>query len=1259
MSKLRKAILIIGILVIAVAASLGTALALYATGTVKTDPIELEFKLKEPQEAKVYDGTPLKLSRVNFDDPLNSDIELSKGSLQPGHTVKVEFVGSQTDVGTTMSDANIKIYDKNGFNVTNDYSIKVIGAQLTVVQKTISVELPAQKVVYNGSKVQFNQFKISEDSDGGLCNGHRIYGSTNAELLNVGDTLPEDLTPLIFDAAGNDVTANYKIEDFKYDGIEVVKRSVTVRPVSYEKVYDGVVMYADEIEFVEGSLVDGQTVEFEINDGYNNKLRDVGETKTEITSLKIYYIAGEEKVDVTENYEFNLQEYNGLLKVTPRPLTVVAKSAEFVYNGKEQSLRDETDAEAVEGLADGEELYSVSYISSRTNVGVSANKIGEVNLKSSLDNYKVTLIDGTLEITPYELTVTTYSAEKYYDGDPLYDEHSTCNLTVDGHEIVIAEDNQFPTIINVGEIPNAYEVSVVDKNNGREDCTSNYAITYDYGTLTVKRLPVKVTLKNGEDDREKVNYDSKTHEPTLGLDGANSAYFAVAPILKEGEEVAKFTLDYTAFDTVAETRAMSDAGTYYYSVKFKDRVQEDRKLYSNYELFVPESGALEILPLPVTVTLKKYNNASAFTYSGKPVKIEVTEAIENIKTGSGASLPADVQLSTLLDKEDFTVVKREIRVDGENTYTVPADEIIDAGENYIYTVKIADGSVAKNFKVSIEDLQANESGVNITVKAMPVTITLADVARTYNGEVQTVDISETLIKIEKTEPSFVDDDITETGLTAGSLAVVYGTGDRINVKDYTFEVKIADTKKKLQSNYALTIKSANEENRNNAKLTIGKFRLEVTTDTCEFLYDGNDRSSGKFTYGALANAAHTVKLKTAEEALRTVKNVGDTEKNTFDVDIYSGENQTEENKVSNNYDIKYIDGTLSVKPLPITITTGSEQKIYDGRALRKVTATTDVKLATGQRLSYPSVNVPELTNVGKKDNEFECDIVEGNDSVKNNYDIKYVYGTLEVTRCEITVKTYDAEKDYDGTPLSNNKITIEDAALAEKYKAQPRQPFSIINAGSVDNVFECKILTKNDLDVTGNFDIKFADDCGTLTINPIAATITLSDFSNGAVDMTYDGKQKKFEVKDAVTVIIDGDEYKVDDSREEGKGLAFAKTDFEIVYSSAIIDAGSYQYSVRFTDEAFANNFTIEDIEEQLTCTVRVKQKKLNLQLNSYTDGLALVFDNRVQELEIQSSLLSVLDDKYAQVDNKLISVDDFIIVYPEPLINAGDYKYT
>lgn len=1231
MSKLRKAILIIGILVIVVAASLGTALALYATGSVKTDPIELEFRLKDRE--KVYDGTPLVLSNKNFADPKNSDIELSRGSLPSDYSIKVEFLGSQTDAGWSESDADIKIYDENGFNVTSNYIIKVHSAKLKVEPKTISVELPSQKVVYNGSKVQFDEYRITGNSDGGLCRGHKIYGSTNAELLNVGDTLPDDLEPLIFDVAGNDVTSNYEIADFIKGEIEVVKRSITVRPVSYEKVYDGIDLIADEIEFVEGSLVEGQTVEFVINEGYTNHLKDVGETETNITSLKIYETIGEEKIEVTDNYEFNLKEYDGLLKITPRPLTVTGKSATFTYNGEEQSLKRDTEALSVEGLADGEELYSVSYVKSLTNVGTTENTIGEVILKGSLENYDITKVNGTLEITPYVMTYATRSAEKYYDGDPLTEDESDYLLVKSGHTIRISEESgELPSITEVGEIYNAYTVSVVDVNNGSDDVTRNYAITYEYGTLTVKRLPVKVTLENGA-DREKVTYDGNSHTPSL----SNEAYFAVAPLLPEGE-TAPLKLTCADFEVLSETREMRDAGEHYYSVKFKDTSSEERRKYSNYELFVPESGILEITPLSVTVTLKSYTNGDAFTYSGKAVKIDATQAITGIKLPNGAALPGTVRLSN----KDFTVV---------------ADEIIDAGTDYTYTVKIADAKVAGNYDVKIAEKSA------VTVNPMAVTLKLADVERTYNGEKQTVDVAETVLSITRTLPIAESEDVNDVaGLTKSDLKLDFkdGSAEHTDAKDYPFSVSAL--RKKTQNNYALSFKDVTDKAVTEAQLKINKFELTVTTDTCEFTYNDGNQSSGLFTNGALANKDHKIKLATAVNDLPKVRNVGDSVSNIFDVEINNGTN-----KVTGNYEVKYDYGTLSVKRRAIMIVTDGSKRDYDGTPLtcKKVKEDESVGLITGHKITVETAT--ELTNFGKTQNVLVCDIKSNNVSVKNNYAITYEYGMLEVTRRAITVKTGSSgiiEKYYDGNSLSNNNASIGESELRARFGVKLiSEPTSIINAGSVENRFECAITDKNNgnADVTDNFVITY--DYGTLTIKPVKISFELSDFVNSMnVDMEYDGQPKKFDVKEAVkNITVTGKaangadtelNYKIGQTTA-GSSIKFEASDFEIVYSAPLIDAGSYLYTVKFVDEAFGNNFVVED-EAQISHTVRVKQKKIALELDSFTYG----FENREYELKVSEAIRHISDVKGDEVDNEVLSYKDFVIVCSEKLLNAGDYKY-
>lgn len=1228
MSKLRKAILIIGILVVAVAASLGTALALYATGSMKTDPIELVFTLA-PEE-KVYDGTPLKAETY----------ALTSGKLVSGHRAHLELTGSQTDVGTSMSDATVKIYDENGFNVTGDYSIKVVGAKLTVTQKTISVELPSQTVVYNGSKVLFNQYRIADDSDGELCSGHKIYGSTDAELLNVGDALPEDLTPLIFDVAGRDVTSNYNIVDFKYDGIEIVKRHVSVRPVSGEKVYDGKEMLADEIEFVEGSLVEGQTAEFLINEGYLNKLTDVGDVETQVTSLRIYDFINGEEVEVTENYEIDTFE-TGYLKVTPRPLTITAKSASFVYNGEEQSLFDDDEALKVEGLADGEELLGVTYSGALTDVGTTENYIIGITLRGREENYEKSFVNGTIEITPYELTYETFSSEKFYDGDPLYDARSDYDkLANEKHRILIngadgvpvePAADVLPSVTNVGQIANAYTVTVFDNVNN--DCTQNYKITYDYGTLTVKKLNVKVTLKSAANAREKVNYDSREHAPTLGSDGENSAYFAVEPLLQEGEEVEKFNLGYSDFEVVAESRYMRVAGEYYYTVKFKDREYADRKLYSNYELFVPESGVLEITPLPVTVTLKEFTEDKAFVYSGKAVTLGADEAIDKITLSAGATLPDDLKLDDILTAEDFAVVA--------------ANDIINAGTDYNYSVKIADVSFAKNFAVTLSDGKNTVNGVKITVKPMPVTVTLADVERTYSGEEHSVNVDETVVKIAKTDAKEGEDD--ETGLTNGDLTIAYDTDEeRIIVTSHKFTVA---ANKKKAGNYELNFKSSNAADRDYGILKINRFKVEVTTDTPDLTYNAEKQSSGLFTHGELANAKHTASRFTPVQSLPYVINVGENTENRFSVRIYDGSNKN----VTDNYDIKYNYGTLSVKKCPVTITTDSDSKPYDGEALTAAAAEAD-KLF-GHSLSLPAVT-PSQTEVGSKTNEFYCDIIDGDGiSVIDNYLVTYNPGTLEVTKREIVLKTDGALKTYDGTPLYKTDVTVVDTRLAQKFKAQLPvgvQPFSITEVGEAVNTFDCAIYLKdsND-DVTDNFDIVFSDECGKLKIDPLAITFLLHDFAG---ELEYDGKPKTLEVDKAVLGITGGRTTYHFVEAKAGSGVEFTKDDFEIVYSSLMLDAGNYSYSVKFTDENFAKNFTVN---KQTAPTVRIMKKSVEILLKSYTGDDAVTFAGKVYKLRTEDVISNILDVDGSELLGDLLDKSDFNVVYKTELLNAGRHEYT
>ncbi len=244
MSKFRTSILIFGILIVVVAASLLTVLALYLTGTLKTDPIEIVLTVTD--EEKTYDGTPLTAK----------EYALTSGELLEGHRLSVEFTGSQTDAGESESGLSVKVLDVKGFDVSDEYAVKTECGKLSVTPVKLTVSLNDREVVYNGREVEFSDWDILE---GKLVAGHKIAGAAaDAKLLNAGDTLPDDMKILVYDPSGNPVTSNYDI-NFRLGVVKVVKRPITIKPVGASKIYDGEEIVCKDYEITEGSLAVGQT----------------------------------------------------------------------------------------------------------------------------------------------------------------------------------------------------------------------------------------------------------------------------------------------------------------------------------------------------------------------------------------------------------------------------------------------------------------------------------------------------------------------------------------------------------------------------------------------------------------------------------------------------------------------------------------------------------------------------------------------------------------------------------------------------------------------------------------------------------------------------------------------------------------------------------------------------------------------------------------------------------------------------------------
>ena len=141
--------------------------------------------------------------------------------------------------------------------------------------------------------------------------------------------------------------------------------------------------------------------------------------------------------------------------------------------------------------------------------------------------------------------------------------------------------------------------------------------------------------------------------------------------------------------------------------------------------------------------------------------------------------------------------------------------------------------------------------------------------------------------------------------------------------------------------------------------------------------------------------------------------------NTFDVEFPSGS----EEYFKEHYDITIRYNTLNVTERPVTLTSASGSKEYDGEPLtnHEVTvgeAAWGTGWVDGQGATYSFTGSQKI--VGSSENTFECIPNEGTNL--DNYDIKTEFGTLTVTdrseKYQITLTPNSKSVTYDGTEKS-------------------------------------------------------------------------------------------------------------------------------------------------------------------------------------------------------------------------------------------------
>lgn len=460
---MKKVLIISGSIILCLLAALA---AVVAVSDIEGGTNGITLVFESADASAEYDGTPLTAP----------EWKLTSGTLEEGHVAKVSVTGSQTVVGEGKNTLSVTIEDEDGEDVTERYNIKLTEGTLSVYKRNVEFVANSTQKVYDGTSLKCDGYQII---GGSILDGHRAVASYAGELTDVG-VVESRVTLAIFDESGNDVSENYEL--VSHPGtLTVVKRRLSLKSPSVDRIYNGTALSSEKISIIEGSLAP----EHEMISHSSAKLTGVGELSNKFT-VTISDLSGK---DVTDNYDV---VYNyGVLRVLPSRITVFTGSDTKVYDGMDFSC--DTFSITSGSVAVGENLSAVFSTVAR-NVGIYENKatFSVVNAAGidTTKNYIITVVTGTVEVLERSILLASADDSKIYDGLPL-EKHEISFLEgtelANGHSLsVIYTGSQN----GQGTSENEFSAVVYDETG--EDVTSNYDIKTFFGELTVSKVTITV-----------------------------------------------------------------------------------------------------------------------------------------------------------------------------------------------------------------------------------------------------------------------------------------------------------------------------------------------------------------------------------------------------------------------------------------------------------------------------------------------------------------------------------------------------------------------------------------------------------------------------------------------------------------------------------------------------------------------------------------------------------------------------------------------
>ncbi|MCQ2409008.1 MAG: hypothetical protein MJ068_00530 [Clostridia bacterium] len=1006
------------------------------------------------------------------------------------------------EVGNLVNLFEIKVEDGEK-DVTSNYTINYQYGAVKVEPRVLTVTTPTASKTYDGTPLSDD--RISADR---LAPNQTIKVLSTTSITDVffdtdgnEDSIDNLIVYRIEDAEGKDVIEQYDIT-YETGTLTLLRRPLSVTTESKTFEYTGEELSWTGFSVTGGtSLASGETAEVVASSV--STIKNVSESgkdnQFEISVKK-------DSTDTTANY---LISYTyGKLSVTQKSLTVVSDDDSKEYDGTALTCSTFTS----EGLI-SEHSLNVVITGSQTDAGTSSNTIESVTVSDGdedvTDNYDIETTEGALEVTKRAITVTTASDTWTYDDEDHQAttfEITSDTKTVSGETAELLNAETTVHYITDGT-DNILTVSVSD---GANDKTSNYDITYVYGTLTVLPKEVSVTTYDASFQYDKEKHSNHEEGTGYSLDGIISGHTADA-------------------DTFTEViYAVSDGTPNEITFNVKDASGND--VTENYSFVYVSTGTITITARQLSISTPDkeftYNGeeqyfTEGFTYdgliSGDEISIISSTGVKDVITDvdneftvrigdeeNDATLSYDI----VWTYGTLSVTAREITFTGNSISKIYDGTPLTAADTDFTTDNLVEGHTAEatvsgsltdkgtdSLVVSdavIYDADGNDvtSNYDISYTDGTITVTSREIEITTLGEDFTYDAE---------EHTFTDFEITsEQGLASGHSVVVSASTVYKNVvydaENVTYTeneftaVSVTDGVNDVTANYTITYVLA--------KIKVLPKEATLTADDNEKTYDGTALNApSTFTVSGLISGHSATAV-----ASGSITDAGTGASTLGNVVI----KDSSENNVTSNYDITCVDGVLTVTKKDLTITTVPTDKIYDGTPLSG-TFTTDGLVETVDEILPSLITLTSGSDAGIQEFRVAFD-TEGKAKLKitkkatgydstGNYNITFINGNGTISKRPITIKSQSDSKPYDGTPLYNDSVSYEDAnALLEGHEISVTEYTSVTEIGSEENALTIVILDKaTENDVTANYDI--TEDFGILTILGREIEITVSDLS--------------------------------------------------------------------------------------------------------------------------------------------------------------------